>query len=298
MSAFQDATPLQDLQPEEQPQSLAFTAALDESASFDNTPVASVPVQAATTTIPEIATSYGTDTSFGAPTGSMSGFGSDNSNTLHEDVWTTFKRDLYRVGGNLKVILIPWRKEDSSAPDYQTVLRDWDLWGPFAFVLLLAVTLSAGSKDPSTVFSIVFTVLTFGAVVLNLNVLLLGGNIVFLQSLSLIGYCIFPMDIAALFCLLWGNVIYRSLLLLVGVAWACSASIPFLGAQVPADRRFLAVYPIVLLFISIAWLALVSSAVVEEHPTTPSPLPSTPSSDDTMGSGLPFAGSGDGSNGD
>lgn len=41
-----------------------------------------------------------------------------------------------------------------------------------------------------------------GAVVLTINTILLGGNIVFFQSLCLMGYCLFPMCIAAIVCVL------------------------------------------------------------------------------------------------
>jgi hypothetical protein len=39
-------------------------------------------------------------------------------------------------------------------------------------------------------------------VVLTINVILLGGNIVFFQSLCLIGYCLFPIVLAAIICTL------------------------------------------------------------------------------------------------
>jgi hypothetical protein len=67
-----------------------------------------------------------------------------------------------------------------------------------------------GADEPSHVFSLMFTVMCIGAVVLNLNIVLLGGKIVFLQSLALIGYCLFPMDLAALLCLFWSNAVRGS----------------------------------------------------------------------------------------
>jgi hypothetical protein len=47
---------------------------------------------------------------------------------------------------------------------------------------------------------LVFTEVALGAVVLTVNVILLGGNIVFFQSLCLIGYCLFPIVIAGIVC--------------------------------------------------------------------------------------------------
>jgi hypothetical protein len=49
---------------------------------------------------------------------------------------------------------------------------------------------------------LVFTEVALGAVILTINVILLGGSIVFFQSLCLIGYCLFPIVIAAIVCTL------------------------------------------------------------------------------------------------
>ena len=48
---------------------------------------------------------------------------------------------------------------------------------------------------------LVFTEVALGAIVLTVNVILLGGDIVFFQSMCLIGYCLFPINIAAIVCL-------------------------------------------------------------------------------------------------
>ena len=44
----------------------------------------------------------------------------------------------------------------------------------------------------------------------------------------------------------------------VGIVWSSWASIPFVGGAVPADRKPLAIYPLVLLYTSIGWLALIT----------------------------------------
>ena len=113
--------------------------------------------------------------------------------TLDESVWATLRRDVDRVVSNTKAVLWPFRNErDPSKP-----LREWDLWGPLVFVLALGVTLSSDADDASTVFSIVFATVAFGAVALTLNVLLLGGHLIFLQAISLMGYCMFPLNLTA-----------------------------------------------------------------------------------------------------
>ena len=160
-----------------------------------------------------------------------------------------------------------------------------------------------------------------GAVVLTVNVVLLGGNIGFFQSMCLLGYCLFPMDVAAIITALTTNMIARWIVVLVrppsplcsamqddhmlktiscssksaclrrggtpccalktasharmrlkpcavscsrewarlqiGLAWASWASVPFIGGSVSPARRALAVYPLLLLYVAMGWLALI-----------------------------------------
>ncbi|KAL0922812.1 hypothetical protein M5K25_006835 [Dendrobium thyrsiflorum] len=81
---------------------------------------------------------------FSAPSGgdarqgiSSDAFGSP-ANTLTEPVWDTVKRDLSRIVNNLKLVVFPnpYREDPGKA------LRDWDLWGPFFFIVFLGLALS------------------------------------------------------------------------------------------------------------------------------------------------------------
>lgn len=58
--------------------------------------------------------------------------------TLTEPVWDTVKRDLARIVSNLKLVVFPNPFRD----DPGKALRDWDLWGPFFFIVLLGLILS------------------------------------------------------------------------------------------------------------------------------------------------------------
>lgn len=104
---------------------------------------------------------------------------------------------------------------------------------------------------------LVFGLVSIGAIVLTVNVVLLGGTIGFFQSLCLLGYCIFPLDAAALLCLFVTSAVVRWILVPVGIAWASWASVPFIGGAVPVNRRALAIYPLCLLYASIGWLAII-----------------------------------------
>lgn len=192
------------------------------------------------------------------------------------------KRDLIRVYRNLIMVVFPFadRSQQTAA------LRNWDLWGPMVFTLGLAIPLSIGAAKPSTTFSVrscvciscitllymysvntitsqstimqlVFGLVSIGAIVLTVNVVLLGGTIGFFQSLCLLGYCLFPLNIVAILFLFVTNPIVRWVLVPIAVLWSSWASVPFIGGAVPQDRRALAIYPLGLLYIMIGWLAIV-----------------------------------------
>ncbi|XP_073144367.1 protein YIP4a-like [Henckelia pumila] len=183
-----------------------------------------------------------------APTG----FGSP-ANTLTEPVWDTVKRDLSRIVSNLKLVVFPnpFREEPGKA------LRDWDLWGPFFFIVFLGLALSwSASVKKSEVFAVAFALLAAGAVILTLNVLLLGGHIIFFQSLSLLGYCLFPLDVGALICMLKDNVIVKVVVVAVTLAWSSWAAYPFMSTAVNPRRKALALYPVFLMYVSVGFLII------------------------------------------
>lgn len=104
---------------------------------------------------------------------------------------------------------------------------------------------------------LVFGICAAGALVLTVNVVLLGGNIGFFQSLCLLGYCLFPLDIAAIVAVFVHNHWVRALVVAICLGWASWASIPFIGGSVAPARRALAVYPLMLLYITMSWLAII-----------------------------------------
>ena len=67
----------------------------------------------------------------------------------------------------------------------------------------------------ASVLQFVFGTCAAGAVVLTVNVVLLGGNIGFFQSMCLLGYCLFPMDVAAIVTACTTNMIARWIVVLV-----------------------------------------------------------------------------------
>jgi len=171
--------------------------------------------------------------------------------TINEPVSTTICRDLRRVGIKLKHVLIP--------RDTVKELRNWDLWGPLFLCLLLAITLSWGAADAGDAnrFAIVFVIVWMGAGVVTLNAALLGGNISFLQSVCVLGYCLAPLNVAALLCKIWGNKVYQLIIVFVGFAWSTRASVGFMAQLIQSERKVLAVYPVLLFYLCIGWFILV-----------------------------------------
>lgn len=106
---------------------------------------------------------------------------------------------------------------------------------------------------------LVFGVCAVGAIILTVNANLLGGNIGFFQSMCLLGYCLFPLDIAAIVTLFVTNLIVRWVVVVASVGWASWASVPFIGGSVPPARRALSVYPLLLLYTAMGWLALIKA---------------------------------------
>eukprot|EP00210_Caulerpa_lentillifera_P002486 g2383.t1 len=175
-------------------------------------------------------------------------------NTLDESIWETFKRDIIRIGMNLRLVLFPF----IISKDKSRSLKNWDLWGPLIFTLLLGVVLASQSNEETgRVFTVTFALLGIGAVLLTMNIILLGGTIVFFQSLCLLGYCLVPLVVAAAIISIFDANWLRWILTIIGIAWAIAASYPFVNEASPKERLVLAVYPVVLMYFCVGWMIIV-----------------------------------------
>lgn len=222
-------------------------------------------------------------------------------NTIDETVWETLSRDLLAVWEKMRQVLWPKylmggmlqrggggiggaaeRGESTGFggggglrnlvgrwPDADTVLqggmseglRDWDLWGPLIFCLLLSFFLAMRAKGEQSdlVFSGVFCIVWIGEAVVTLQIKLLGGNISFFQSVCIIGYTLFPLVIAALLSALGLPTIARIPVYLVLIAWSLAAGISILGGSgVLKNRVGIAVYPLFVFYIAIGCLCFIS----------------------------------------
>ncbi|KAL5117115.1 hypothetical protein ACEQ8H_004940 [Pleosporales sp. CAS-2024a] len=219
------------------------------------------------------------------------------TNTIDETVWDTLSRDLLAIWAKMKQVLYPkyllggmmqpgggigaaergeadglrgnLRSLAGRWPDANVLLqsgmseglRDWDLWGPLVFCLLLSLFLSwgAGGRQREIVFSGVFAMVWIGEAVVTMQIKLLGGNIAFFQSVSIIGYTLFPLVIASLLSALGIPIIVRVPVYLVLIAWSLAAGVSIMGGSgVVRNRVGIAVYPLFVFYVLLGCLCFIS----------------------------------------
>ncbi|KAJ1452254.1 Yip1 domain-containing protein [Pelagophyceae sp. CCMP2097] len=179
--------------------------------------------------------------------------------TLDEPVYETIMRDLREVGAKLKLVVLP-RMSQAGVLDR---LKEWDLWGPLAVCLTLSISLciTAPESQRALVFAAVFFVIWVGAAIVTLNAQLLGGKISFFQSVCVLGYSVFPLNIAALVCLLMNLIsnsgILRLFIVSLGFVWSTRVSVVFFSEIICPERRALAIYPVFGFYGFIAWMILI-----------------------------------------
>ena len=174
----------------------------------------------------------------------------ESPSTLDEAILTTILRDLSLIYTKLKFVVIPYGSKDKKS--YH--IKQWDLWGPLLLNLLLACTLAFSSKDKSQMIILVFIVFWLGGVILFLNANFLGVNTSIFQIFCLLGYCLFPLDISAIFVSLF-NVNDFLRLIIVGImcTWSIYSSSDYLKSLTNQDQRYLVLYPCILFYLYISW---------------------------------------------
>ncbi|KAF8802460.1 Yip1-domain-containing protein [Phlegmacium glaucopus] len=176
------------------------------------------------------------------------------TDTLDEPVTKTIARDLFSIYTKLVQVLYPRRTSG------REVLRDWDLWGPLLLCLLLGIMLSINAPPSQSlgVFTSVIVICSLGALAVTVQAKLLGGRVSFFQGLCVLGYCIAPLDIAALISCFVRIIWIRAPIALLAWAWCIWASVNFLdGTKIEQQRILLAVYPLLLFYFILAWMILI-----------------------------------------
>lgn len=139
---------------------------------------------------------------------------------------------------------------------------DWDLWGPLVFSLGYSVTmgLAGPSLQKNIVFSNSFSFIWFFYFVVGMNIQLLGGSISFLSAISATGYLMFPIVVGTIFStVLLSRGFIRLIIMSVMTAWSIYAALMSLQCSgVLPGRVLLTIYPICLLYMVLAWLAVIT----------------------------------------
>jgi hypothetical protein len=174
------------------------------------------------------------------------------------------------LGSNLRGLAGRWPDADVILQSGMSEgLRDWDLWGPLIF------SWGAGGKQKDLVFSGVFALVWIGEAVVTMQIKLLGGNMcvepplppktmlmqrsAFFQSISIIGYTLFPLVIASLLSAIGIPIIVRVPVYLVLIAWAMAAGTSILGGSgVVRNRVGIAVYPLFVFYMALGCLCFIS----------------------------------------
>ena len=121
---------------------------------------------------------------------------------------------------------------------------------------------ATAADDKTLLFEIVFIIVWLGGGIIAINGQLLGGTISFFQSICLLGYCLFPLTLAAtinlILCMFITNVPFMVKMIYVGIAfvWATYSSIHFIKEMVPEDRKELAMYPVCLFYLFLSWFII------------------------------------------
>jgi hypothetical protein len=156
----------------------------------------------------------------------------------------------------LKVVIVPSINDEKIKE-----INQWELWGPFVMCLVLGLILSITTqKDSGMVFATVFVIIWIGSIIITFNTKLLGGTLRTWQCICLLGYCIFPLDIAAILVrlvLYWIPAIFKLFIVCLSFLWSTRASVPFIAQNINPKKKMLAVYPVMLFFVFLNYYILV-----------------------------------------
>ena len=178
-----------------------------------------------------------------------------SKSTLDEPITTTLKRDLINILNKIKYVAVPKMTEKKLEELY-----NWDLWGPLIFCFLYSIALSTGNNknNESSIFVLVFVIFWIGGFVLTFNGKFLGAQIGICQMISLLGYGMFPITVGGVIIGFCGitNIFVKLIIVLITLVWSCFASIGFIGSLVEPDKKFIAVFPVIIFLLSLSMFSL------------------------------------------
>ena len=184
-------------------------------------------------------------------------FGSDdlnkqknNKSTLDESVYSTISRDLSMICKKLKYVINPFISKQMK----YNHIRQWDLWGPLLLNIILACTLALNTKEKGQITSLIFIIFWMGGVAIYLNNYFLEVKASIFQIFCLLGYCLFPLNLAAIIVtIIHWNDIFRFIIVGITCFWSVYSSSDYLKAITTQDKRYLVLYPCILFYLYISW---------------------------------------------
>ena len=173
----------------------------------------------------------------------------DLKDTLSEPIIHTLLRDLYDIYTRLKYVINPFIPENKRSAH----IKQWDLWGPLLFNILLAITLAFQNEQKANTFILVFIIFWIGSLLVYINAKLLDVKLSLFQTYCLLGYSLFPLNISSLLLSLFHiHEILRFALVLLCCVWSCYSMSGFLKSSSPEEQRLLVLYPGLLLYLFIS----------------------------------------------
>ena len=169
---------------------------------------------------------------------------SNDKGTLDESVQTTINRDLKLIYNKLKLVINPLIPKEKK---YNQIK--------------LAFTLTLNTKEKGQITSLIFIIFWLGGAIIYLNNQFLGVNASIFQMFCLLGYCLFPLNIAALIITL---INFNDMIRLILVGCACFMAIysssDYLKIITNNEQRYLVLYPCILFYLYISWLVFATKA--------------------------------------
>ena len=177
--------------------------------------------------------------------------------TLDESVNTTIIRDLKLIYNKLKLVINPLISREKK----YSQIRQWDLWGPLLLNIILALTLTLNTKEKGQITSLIFIIFWVGGAIIFLNNHFLGVKASIFQMFCLLGYCLFPLNVAAIIVTLI-NLFELVRFIIVGVAclWSIYSSSDYLNIITNHEQRYLVLYPCILFYLYISWFVFATKA--------------------------------------
>ena len=177
--------------------------------------------------------------------------GNSIGTSLTEPITDTIKRDLNVIVSKLKFF---FSQADKNEANMSVEIRNYDLWGPFIFALLFAFCVTLHQKETmEKMFSIIIIYISSGVVLVTLNARLLKTTLTILQGGSVIGYSLFPMNIAAIFSGVFYFMPQFLKIAVTAISILCSIKCGFeiMKCIAVKEKIYLVSYPLVLFYLGL-----------------------------------------------